>query len=362
MIIRTAGPHTELHARKTRAALRAKKQARSLNAEALVQQHSELLSSMTPAQEASLRATFVEFAGPKGFLMPKDMSNALHSLADDISDDELHHVLEVVGSSRIGFDEFAVRAAERGVEEGGDGVGWGERGGRGERIGRTGAFSELVQVIVGLRARQRHSAEDILAAFSLFDPEGTGFITVGMLRQALHDLTTFPEEDIEELIRVAAGGVEEEEEDEEDEEEEDEEGGGGVAAAKGGGRHGRGSDGGEREETRDDSGPGVGRPREGGDGKASRMQDSRMTATSNDDGVSMAAHADREPLDDIDEEEEEGEKTVRKPRRPSHIGSAMQDSGGDFAGLLREAPKAYEILDDDILIDYEAYVDLLLSM
>ena len=109
----------EVSARKNRAAVRAKRMARSLNAEALVATHQDLLSSLTPAQEASLRATFDDFAGSKGFLMPKDLSNALTSLADDITDDELHNVLELIGSSRMGFDEFVV------------GVVW-RRGGAGE--------------------------------------------------------------------------------------------------------------------------------------------------------------------------------------------------------------------------------------
>ena len=49
---------------------------------------------------------------------------------------------------------------------------------------------------MGLRAKQRHSAEDLIAAFKLFDEDNTGYVPAGILRHALHDLTAFPEEEV----------------------------------------------------------------------------------------------------------------------------------------------------------------------
>jgi hypothetical protein len=189
----------------------------------------------------------------------------------------------------------------------------------------------------------------MIAAFAMFDPEGLGFVTVGTLRRALHDLTSFPEEDIEELLRVAAGDPDEED----DEEGEDDEDGDDAARARGGG--GGGGGGGDGDSSTLGEEPGVkkerGRSRSEGGGDATARGDSGGSRSYHDTYSSAVAHpGTHESRAEI--AEGPAPAPPKKARRPSHL----------LDSSPRRRDQSEKPLDDDMLIDYEAYVELLLSV
>lgn len=68
-------------------------------------------------------------------------------------------------------------------------------------------FEEFV-TIIALRSSHKHTGEDVLGAFRIFDEEGTGRLPIDRFRLAMKELMQMSEEELEELIMVATGGDE----------------------------------------------------------------------------------------------------------------------------------------------------------
>lgn len=160
---------SKVRTREAAAAATKKKGQRSMTAAALIESHRELLESLSPQQYEALQAAFVKHGKTQaGFITAKELGPLLKAIGDNPRPMELQTLIAAVdadGNQVIDFQEFLV--------------------------------------LVAIRSQHKHVEEDVLEAFRLFDPEGTGAVPASLFRGAMSHLAGMSDDELDSLMAEA---------------------------------------------------------------------------------------------------------------------------------------------------------------
>lgn len=152
------------------------KKQRGMRTAELLQEHGDLLASLTPEQLQQLRRAFLAFADHDTQLVPAS---------------QLGPLLRSVGDAPRLRDLQALHDA-LGVDDSVGGAGY------------VLDFAEFT-LVLALRTRHLHTIEDVIAAFRVFDPDGTGTVSAAAFKDAMTQLTAAEDAaDVEALMAEAA--------------------------------------------------------------------------------------------------------------------------------------------------------------
>lgn len=151
------------------------KKQRGMRTAELLQEHGDLLASLTPEQLQQLRRAFLAFADHETQLVPAS---------------QLGPLLRSVGDAPRLRDLQSLHDA-LGVDDSVGGAGY------------VLDFAEFT-LVLALRTRHLHSIGDVVEAFRIFDPDNSGEITSAAFRDAMTQLTAAEDAaDVEELLAEA---------------------------------------------------------------------------------------------------------------------------------------------------------------
>jgi Ca2+-binding EF-hand superfamily protein len=167
MIVRTTAAKTRginaAAVRDKRADLAKRKRMR---AAALLKKNRELVKAFTPEQVGTLRKYFDAFDEAKeDFIMADQLGPMLRHLGDDPRPAELQDLTQMVdedGNGVIDFDEFIT--------------------------------------LVAIRCQHHHSAEELMAAFKLFDTEDTGKVLLTEFRSIMLELGGMEHQEVDTML------------------------------------------------------------------------------------------------------------------------------------------------------------------
>jgi Ca2+-binding EF-hand superfamily protein len=143
-----------------------RKGQRGLRATVLLDTHKELLESMTPEQFEALHEKFLEYGVSRpGFLTVKELGPLLRAVGDNPRTHELIDLISWVENPVLDFEELAV--------------------------------------LLAIRAQHRHSPEEVIDAFRLFDPERSGAVPVSVFREAMQHLAGITDAELDDLVQEA---------------------------------------------------------------------------------------------------------------------------------------------------------------
>lgn len=143
-----------------------KRGQRSTTAAALIDLYREYFESLSPQQYANLNDSFSAHGKTEaGFVTAKELGPLLRALGDDPKPQELRDLISLVdadGNGLVDFTEFLT--------------------------------------LVAVRSQHSQSEPEILAAFRMFDTDGSGTIPVKLFRSAMVQLCGLSDEEVDAMV------------------------------------------------------------------------------------------------------------------------------------------------------------------